>query len=387
MDRTTELELLDELLALHAAGAPFLDALERDSAVSRYVSQEDFERERAHVFRPLPQVAAHAAELPTAHAFSRREVAGVPLLLTRDGEGQVHAFINACRHRSAQLVSDESGCLRRFVCPYHAWTYDTQGRLVGVPHAREGFPDLEQETRGLTRVACREAYGLVWVQLDGDDLEGHASYLASFLGSLAEDLEALGLASHTPFATSVQTRKVNWKVLVEGGLESYHFKVAHRETVGRLFEDNLSTYRTEGAHLRSVLARNTLGELVDRPRATWQIREVTNLLYTLMPTFQMLVQSDHVIAIQSNPVSFEETQLRLTTLVPDEALATAKPGYWQANHDLTIRTLDEDFDLAEGIQRSLASGANESLRFGRFEGALARFNEAVDEQIAHHVQA
>ena len=374
MDRATELALLDELLALHEKGQPFLDDDEVPSPVDRYLSPERFALERERLFRRLPQIAAHAAELPEPHSFVRREIAGVPLILTRDGDGNARAFLNACRHRSARLVSEHTGCQRRFVCPYHAWTYDSSGRLVGVPHQRTGFPTLDRDTRGLTPVACRKAHGFLWVVIEGDALED----LEGFLGPLGRDLDALDLASHAPFETTEQHRRVNWKTLVEGGLESYHFKIAHRETVGRLFEDNLSTYRAEGPHLRSVLARNTLDELAGKAREAWRIREHTNLLYTFLPTFQLLVQADHAIAIQLDPVAADETRLRLTTLVPKSEQDDSKKGYWRANHAFTLETLNEDFDLGEGIQGALASGANESLRFGRFEGALARFNAEVD---------
>ena len=377
MDRATEIELLEELLALHTKRQPYLSEEEASSPVARYVSRERFEAERTYILHRLPQFAAHADDLPEPHSFVRREVAGVPLLLTRDGDGNPHAFVNACRHRGAQLVADPSGCRRRLSCPYHAWTYDTSGRLVGVPHERTGFPSLDREKRGLTRVACREAHGLVWVALEDDALDG----LEDFLGPLARDLATLDLGSLTPFATEEQRRRANWKVLVEGGIESYHFKVAHRATVGRLFEDNLSTYRAEGPHLRSVLARNTIGTLAETPREDWRIREVTNVLYTLMPTSQLLVQSDHVIAIQMNPVAHDETIVRMTTLVPRDGRTAEKEGYWRANHDFTIETLNEDFELGEGIQRSLTSGANQTLRFGRFEGALARFNAEVEARL------
>ncbi|MEM9176550.1 MAG: SRPBCC family protein [Myxococcota bacterium] len=377
MDRTLELELLDELLSLHRDRRPFLDEAEAESPVERYISPERFELERERVFRRLPQVACHAAELPEPNSFVRRDVAGTPLVLTRDGAGQAHAFVNACRHRNAQLVREASGCRARLVCPYHAWTYDTSGALLRVPHERAGFPTLDKAERGLARVACREAFGFVWVQLDGDDLVA----LDDFLGGLAAEFGALDLAAHVPFETTEQKRKCNWKVLVEGGIESYHFKVAHRQTVGKLFEDNLSTYRAEGPHLRSVLARNVVGELADKPREDWRIRDVTNVLYTFMPTFQVLVQADHVIAIQHEPVAHDETRLRLTTLVPANEHTEARAAYWRANHDFTIQTLDEDFEIGEGIQRALATGANTTLKFGRFEGALARFNDAVDAQI------
>jgi len=378
MNRSTELGLLDELLALKKEGLPFLDEAEAASPVERYLDAARFQRERERIFRRLPSIAAQSGELAQPNAFVRRGLAGVPMLITRDQAGEARAFVNVCRHRSAPLVAAESGCQRHFTCPYHAWTYDSSGRLVGVPHKRTGFPNLDLSARGLRPISCREAWGFIWVTLDGEELGG----LEDFAGPLADDLAWLNVAALAPFATEQQTRRANWKVLVEGGLESYHFKVAHRETVGRLFEDNLSTYRAAGVHLRSVLARNTLAELLEKPRDEWRIREHANVLYTLMPTNQLLVQSDHIVWIRTDPRAADQTRLWITTLVPKEQIVPERESYWRANHDFTIRTLNEDFELGEGIQKALASGANTELRFGRFEGALARFNQQVEALIA-----
>jgi len=125
-----------------------------------------------------------------------------------------------------------------------------------------------------------------------------------------------------------------------------------------------------------------LTELLEKPRDEWPIREHTNVLYTLMPTNQLLVQSDHIVWIRMDPRAMDQTRLWITTLIPKEQMVPERESYWRANHDFTIRTLNEDFELGEGIQRALASGANTELRFGRFEGALARFNQQVEALLA-----
>ncbi len=374
MDRNTELALIDELLQLHEARSPFLDERVEASPIDRYTDAARFTAEQARIFRGSPLIALHSHELPEPGSFVRRRVAGMPLLFTRDDEGRVRAFVNACRHRGAELVSESAGCRQRFTCPYHAWTYDVAGRLVGVPHERSGFPGLQRETRGLAPVACREALGFVWVSIGSDavdDLEG-------FLGPIAEDLAWLDIDAFAPFATLEHEARANWKILVEGGIESYHFKVAHRQTVGPLFQDNLSTYQAFGHHLRSVLPRKSLPDLAAQPRETWEIRPHTNLLYSLMPNNQLLVQEDHVVWIQLEPTAADTTHVRLTTLVPKAEREGPREGYWQANHDFTVATLMEDFEIGEGIQRGLESGANAELLFGRFEGALAAFNASVE---------
>ncbi|MEN1729124.1 MAG: SRPBCC family protein [Pseudomonadota bacterium] len=179
--------------------------------------------------------------------------------------------------------------------------------------------------------------------------------------------------------TEMQLRDCNWKLLLEGGLEAYHFRVAHRKTIARLFNDNLSSYVCHGPHIRSILPRATLSELREQAQSEWNIREQANVLYTLFPNSSLLVQSDHVIWVKSEPLSVNQTEVRVVTLKPRNS--EASKSYWDKNHGLTVMTLNEDFDLAESIQSGMASGANDYLRFGRFEGALRRFNDFVSDYL------
>lgn len=141
MDRDTELQLIDELREIKASGTFYLDEEVTRSPVSNYVSQERFDLEREHLFRRVPLIAAHVSELAEPGSFLRRDVAGLPVLLTRDKEGQTNAFLNVCRHRGTQLVDEDSGCSHKFTCLYHAWTYSSTGKLIAAPHFKQGFTD------------------------------------------------------------------------------------------------------------------------------------------------------------------------------------------------------------------------------------------------------
>ncbi|MAT92386.1 MAG: ring-hydroxylating oxygenase subunit alpha [Halioglobus sp.] len=377
MDHATEVDILRELLDLQARGTPFLDDSWVTTDVQRYRCAEVFARERAGIACALPQIAAHSSQLPGSGAFLTLELAGKPLLLVRDEAGAVRAFLNVCRHRGAQLVGERSGCRRRFSCPYHAWTWDSGGSLVAVPHEKSGFPGLQREAFGLHRVPCQEYGGWIWVVPGGGaiDVDFH-------LGDMAADILGMGAQEYEVFACTERDTAANWKILVEGGIESYHFRVAHRQTIAGLFLDNLSSYRCFGPHIRSVLPRSSLPELRDRPEAEWRLGRHANVLYTLFPGSQFLLQEDHFVWIQGMPLAPDRTLLRIATMVPKLANTPANADYWRRHHHLTSVTLEEDFVLAEGIQRGLASGANAQLNFGRFEGALARFKNSVEEALA-----
>ena len=375
MKTAEQIDLLEELLGLRRDRSAFLDEAVERSPVKRYDDPAVFTAERDQIFRATPLAVAHICELAEDGAFLSRDVAGAPIILTRGRDGVIHGFYNICRHRGARLVDADQGCRHRFTCPYHAWTWDNQGHLIGVPHQAQGFPDLNKPAYGLKRVNVAVRFGWVWVQLDGEmDID-------AFLAPVADDLAWLGMERHVVFASDEKPWKVNWKIIAEGGLESYHFRVARAQTVGGLFHDNLSSYQLRGPHIRSILVRNTIDELVEKPRDQWRIREHTNILYSLFPTISLLVQSDHIAVVLSSPTATDETAIRILTMVPETDATADRSEWWARNHGFTLKTLNEDFVIGEAIQANLAHGVNDELTFGRFEGALHAFNGVVDARL------
>ena len=109
-------------------------------------------------------------------------------------------------------------------------------------------------------------------------------------------------------------------------------------------------------------------------------REFTHTLFTLMPTDSLLMQKEHVDWIKFRPTSPGETEITITSLIPDDPLKLTdkKQHHWQRNLDITDAVLTEDFELGEGIQRSLSSGAVQEINYGSNEWALKAFNETLD---------
>lgn len=376
MEREIEIGLIEELLGLRQAKSHYLDDEIEFNSADQYQCETIFQRERDDIFARLPTVAAHVSELPTAGDFVKREVAGRSILVTRDANGNVHALLNVCRHRGTQLVDDESGCKHRFTCPYHAWSYANTGELVSVPHMDTGFPDLDKGQYSLKKLPCEERFGFIWVIATPDVSFDFDAYYVP----IAAEAEGLELANMAIAHEEKKVHNSNWKILVEGGIESYHFKVAHRKTIGPYFEDNLSSYQMLGDHMRSVLMRSSMHVLRDQPVDQWRLRDHANIIYTFFPTTQLLVQKDHVVWINSRPVSASQTELRLATLVPKSRLD--EKAYWEKNHQITSTTLNEDFAIGESIQNGFASGANDVITFGRFEGALPAFNRVIRRHTA-----
>ena len=99
------------------------------------------------IFKRLPLVLAVSKEIPNPGDYKAMEVVGIPVLILINKEGKISAFLNACRHRGAALVEIGKGNQNRFVCPYHGWTYNNDGSLIGISSAHE-FGDIDKLVMG-----------------------------------------------------------------------------------------------------------------------------------------------------------------------------------------------------------------------------------------------
>ena len=382
MDRQTEVALIKEIIGLAEQKSTHLDVTIAHSPITRYASPDRFEREHAMILRRKPVIAAQSSELEGDRAFLAKNYLGLPVLLTRDEDNSVHAFLNVCRHRGARLEREAAGCKRVFTCPYHGWSWTNRGELRAVPQEAQGFPDLPRAERGLRRLPATEAHGFIWIIANPESTD--APDIDAWLNGLAGDFRWLGLDGHRIAVIEELEVAANWKILLEGGLEAYHFRVAHRNTIAPYFPDNLSTYRMFGPHVRSVLPRTSMPDLRGKSEGDWRLRRDANLLYTLSSATQLLVQQDHVMWLHLEPLASDRTGVRVATLVPQAAPETEElQAHWERNQLITKTTLMEDFELAEEIQGGFASRGNPSHLFGRFEGALNRFNAAIEEMIAN----
>ena len=130
-----------------------------------YHDPEFFEAEKKAFLRAAPQVVCHVSEIPKPGEWRTLEYLGESVIVIRGDDGEVRAFSNVCRHRGSRIVDGEGGCAKVLTCPYHAWSYARDGRLVGVPHRSE-YPGLQTERLGLFPVALETWRGFLFVTLE-----------------------------------------------------------------------------------------------------------------------------------------------------------------------------------------------------------------------------
>lgn len=348
--------------------------------IAAYTDPERLARENEALFLGHPLVVGASCQLREPGDYVTDDFSGVPVLAVRGRDGQVRAFLNVCRHRGAKLASGCGHVKRGFVCPYHAWSYGTDGRLAAIPE-RAAFDDLDTGSHGLIELPAVEKYGLVWVQgTPGTNFDIDAT-----LAGLGPELGAYDLAGYHHYETRVIRRKMNWKIAMDTFLEPYHFGVLHTDTVAPILFPNVYLFEPFGANLREAFLRRTIESLRDQPEAEWDFVKHSAIIYVLFPNTALVIQADHVEVWRIYPAGTEvgACVMQLDFFIPEPATSDSAHGHWRRNMDLLLRTVEtEDFPIGEDIQFGFVSGAQDHVTYGRNEPALAHFETAVSQALA-----
>ena len=243
-----------------------------------------FERELAACFRSLPLVACLSSQLPGAGAYRTFDDAGVPLLLVRGKDLRVRAFLNICAHRGARVVREPCGKAARFTCRFHGWTYDSAGKIIGLPEEDNFCGELADNKR-LVECPAEERHGLVFVV----PTAGAKLDLDAYLVGIGDDLAAIGLASAEVAHEDLLEVTGNWKYGADTFFETYHLNSLHFETFRGLFSPTC-VFDTFGPHHRFTFAPQTLPQWIEMPPDEWEV-DLIPLQYFLFPNTILSVGS------------------------------------------------------------------------------------------------
>jgi phenylpropionate dioxygenase-like ring-hydroxylating dioxygenase large terminal subunit len=343
--------------------------------VADYTCAKQFAREQELFFRRGPLFVGLSCLLPEAGDYMTHDYAGVPILLVRHTDGGLRAFLNVCRHRGARVADGAGHGVKRFLCPYHAWAYATDGRLIARPDERS-FADVDAANCSLRELAVAEKYGMIYV----NPTPGTTIDVDAQLAGAERDMAAYRLDGYHHYETRVLRQKINWKMVVDTFLETYHLQFLHRKTVDPILYSNTATFDAFGRNLRMITVRRTIGEMRARPEAEWNLIPYTAIIYVLFPNTVFIMQGDHVETWHVFPAgdSTDESVMYISLYTPDKAESDSARRHWDRNMKLLLDTVEkEDFPLSEGIQRGFYSGAQDAILFGRNEPCLQHFHRSV----------
>lgn len=364
-----------------------------------YYDPAYFEQERRAVFLKSWIHVGHACELGEAGSFLRRdlEFARASLLIVRGRDGRVRAFHNVCTHRGTQLVDQAEGRQNTFSCPYHMWTFGTDGALLSAPDF-EAF-GIPKKACALKEVALDICGGMLFVNFDPD-----ASPLREYLGDYAEILEQMPVAHATIFAEYRYEIAANWKLTYDNFQENYHLRFIHPRSGGAgIGEANPFGYPASvgfsGPHRTQRIWSNPApavkpfqGMAFGRGAQAAAARGLTHLPYgrdylAFFPNLFLIGTPTQPFSHTVYPIAADRSRGVVRIYWKGED-ANASERFAREYALATLRDIhSEDISMIEAGQRGLSSGALEHIHFQKMEALCRHLFLSVDERVQAHARA
>jgi len=334
-----------------------------------YASPEIFALEKEKLFMKEWLCVGREEEIANKGDYMTHSVMGEPIIIARNESGKINAFYNQCQHRGVE-VAEGSGNTRRFMCPYHAWTYDLSGQLVGAQYMQDSKDFNPGETR-LQALKCEVWYGWIYVNFDP-----HAGPLSDTVGFLDEAFGELrqqdcGLAYKFTWKMNC-----NWKLVYENQLDNYHVGVLHAATVGR---HQASTERKFNLFPNGRLSvdygsRPTTPDGVSLfGKMPWMEHQPDTFARTgfMPPNMTVLSRMDMYRPFVHWPVAPDRTVSYGYFLLPKEKLNDPQLQEKMAVYTQYLeQVLNEDRSMVESLQRNMLTSGYKPGRFSTKETSL-----------------
>ncbi len=370
----------------------------------RYFSTEFFEKERNKIFKKCWLNIGREDELPEQGDYIVREleVCKTSILVVRGKDGEIRAFHNMCSHRGNPVAWEDHGrCPGLFVCRFHSWSYDTEGRLVSITDS-DRFFDVKKEDNGLTAVAIDSWAGFIFINLDPDPEET----LAEFLSPVTDAMKGYPFDKLSFTYLYKAREKVNWKILQEAQQEGWHLPYLHKNTLAKTATNDGELFRHAavkcyGKH--GLVSSHAPKNYKPTPAAaismkygsgTFDAFAVENEsdekdemvwhgafdLYHIFPNLFIGLLRGSFFTYNIWPMSTDESIWEVRFYYPKAknagelfALEYGKSGLREA--------LREDAFTHEKVQSVIASGAKQFLHLQDEELVLRNFNHFVSEYV------
>jgi len=402
MEHKKQVEILTEVMRQLDKGDTADAGCHYQLSTSAYTCPDLAQREYRDLFQGHPQMIGLSKDLPEPGSYLTLDDFGTPILATRDKDGKFRAMLNACRHRSVKVASEERGKKSVFMCPFHHWSYSNTGDLINIPDESH-FGSIDKTCTGLIELPSLEHNGLLWVH---PSAKGQIDINKILDAELSRELESFDLSNYLYAGGRTIDKKLNWKLANDTFGETYHFAKLHKNTINEIYQGNNLHFEEFGRNHRFVTANRGIDQVRQLPESEWDITQGTFVLYYLFPNIQLVVESQTITLIRiypdkNNPgrsiskVSFYYTPAILEWMATEEADGKNPEGLWDEEKGLIAlpsieanvsafcgAVEEEDYYMGEMQQIAAESGQLKEVTFGRNEPALHHFHRSFNEAIA-----
>ncbi|MEZ0355238.1 aromatic ring-hydroxylating dioxygenase subunit alpha [Mycobacterium sp. SA01] len=343
------------------------------------------QQERDAIFGRVPSIVAHGSELPKAFDFLTVQMPRNNVIVVRQRDGGIKAFVNLCRHRGAMLEDNEKGRCRFFSCQYHRWSYDPDGSLRMITRDNT-FGEVDRKERGLIELPCEERHGFIWL-VDN----AHATIdVADWLGP---EMDAILAGYHLDELHCVRSagfdEPTNWKIMQDAFLDGYHIQYAHPNTAGKIIHTNVMAFEDFGRHCRFIAPRKSIDRWLEEDPGDQNLDRYVTETHFLLPNSTLLRQPDHFQLLTFRPDISNPGKSRMEQRLivpPVERSGMTEEHWnklWDKNWQILLAVLhNEDFPLLRNSQRGMASADAGDMLLGRNETANQVFRRETKKLLA-----
>lgn len=341
-----------------------------------YTSERLLDLERAQLFGREWICVGRADEIPEAGDYMTYDILDEPVAVVRGEDGEIRAFSNVCRHRAMPVLLGK-GRARRMVCPYHSWTYDTTGQLIGTPNiGKRG--DFDKASCRLPEFRSETWQGFIFVTLDPE-----ATPLRPRLAGLDAIIQNYHFEEMRTRYVAHEIWGTNWKCLVENFMEGYHLSALHRDTLHPVNPTRLCKHYPAGEGYFGCFA----GFSPDMDREKIGHKDLTEdqldtcVMFAVPPNLVVGGASDYSSFICIEPVSTDSIRVKLGLFFFGDDWAEATVDHAV---DLFQRTMAEDKIVLEAIGRGLRSAHYQPgpLASAAFEGCILDLHQYVARKLS-----
>ena len=339
-----------------------------------------YEKEMRAIFDTLPFIAGMSSDLSKPGDFININEFGTPILVTRNKQGVVKAFVNSCRHRGSALVFEPRGNCAGFSCPYHGWSYNLDGKLLGVAQASD-FGEVDKSQYGLIEIQAEERHGIIFVATR----PGATFDLDDYLGQeMQEELAQWNIAELQHAKTGAIPLDGNWKLTLEAFLEVYHFDVTHKNNLAIVAYGDATEIRTLGKHVFFAIPMKSIMELENIPEEEWVPEKHIMFGYTLYPGTLMNITPVIMAFYAMYPVALHKSGVRHSIYarldMSDPANRALGEQTWESSNGIVQR---EDYPFGiTSPQAGIHREAVPKFLFGRNELGLQHMLKVTRQMVA-----
>ena len=345
--------------------------------VNEYTNPEQFQKEKTELFRNYPQFVGPSCVVPEAGDYFAFDDTGIPILIVRQADSSLKAFVNICSHRGAPLNECDHGKAKKgrmLACPYHGWTYDLEGQLVGVPFGKEGFDTINREELGLRQLDVQEKHDMIFVMPNPDK----SFDIDEVLGGIQERLSGFGFADHYYLGAKQVFTDFSWKLNMDTFHEYYHFEFLHPESIATMAYSNTAHYKQYGRNHSMGSPALAINELKDIPEDQWQPRDYSSYVNFIFPNTVIFVVGDHFQTWRVYPIAPDRSVVYHSMFLPEKPATPEErkhyEEYFQMINDVAVA---EDYSLVDKINRGLKAGIERKVLVGRNEPGVQNMHRQL----------